>query len=52
MPAALARRNGAYIWRLDDGAKARFRAVDGTEMEASALSLDSGRPVEQFSSWR
>jgi hypothetical protein len=38
MPAALARRDGAYFWRVGDDAKARFRAVDGTEMEASALS--------------
>lgn len=38
MPAALARRDGAYVWRTGDDAKATFRAVDGTEMEASALS--------------
>jgi hypothetical protein len=38
MPAALARRDGAYLWRVGDDAKARFRAVDGTEVEASALS--------------
>jgi hypothetical protein len=38
MPAALARRDGAYFWRVGDDAKAKFRAVDGTEMEASALS--------------
>jgi hypothetical protein len=38
MPAALALREGAYVWRVGDDAKARFRAVDGTEMEASALS--------------
>ena len=38
MPAALARRDGAYVWRTGDDAKARFRAVDGTEMDASALS--------------
>jgi hypothetical protein len=38
MPAALARRDGAYLWRVGDDAKARFRAVDGTEMEATALS--------------
>jgi hypothetical protein len=38
MPAALARRDGAYFWRVGDDAKARFRAVDGTEMEAAALS--------------
>ena len=39
MPAAaLVRRDGAYAWRVGDDAKARFRAVDGTEMEASAFS--------------
>ncbi|MGF7178410.1 NAD(P)-dependent oxidoreductase [Azospirillum doebereinerae] len=38
MPAALARRDGAYAWRMGDDAKATFRAVDGTEMDASALS--------------
>jgi hypothetical protein len=38
MPAALARRDGAYVWRVGDDAKATFRAVDGTQMEASALS--------------
>ena len=37
-PAALTRRDGAFFWRAGDGAKARFRAVDGTEMEAVALS--------------
>jgi hypothetical protein len=38
MPAALARRDGAYRWRAGDDAKARFRAVDGTQVEATALS--------------
>lgn len=38
MPAALARRNGAYIWLVGEAAKAKFRAVDGTEMEASSFS--------------
>lgn len=38
LPAALARIDGAYVWRVGDDAKARFRAVDGTEVEASALS--------------
>ena len=38
MPAALARRDSAYFWRVGDDAKARFRAVDDTEMEASAFS--------------
>ena len=38
MPAALARRDGAYVWRVGDDAKGSFRAVDGTVMQASALS--------------
>lgn len=38
MPAALVRRDGAYVWRTGEAAKARFRAADDTEMEASALS--------------
>lgn len=38
MAAALERREGAFSWRTGDATTARFRAVDGTEMEASALS--------------
>lgn len=38
MPAALARRGGAYLWRVDGDARTRFHAVDGTLMEATALS--------------
>lgn len=38
MPAALARRDGGYVWRGGDDAKAEFRAADGTEIEASAFS--------------
>jgi hypothetical protein len=38
MPAALARRDGAWVWRVGDDAKASFRAVDAVEMGASALS--------------
>ncbi|MGX9427678.1 NAD(P)-dependent oxidoreductase [Bradyrhizobium sp. LeoA1S1] len=57
MPAALARRDGAYLWRVGDDAKAKFRAVDGTLMEASALSpydvvglaTATGAPNVQFS---
>lgn len=37
-PAALARHDGAYVWRVGEDAKATIRAIDGTEMEASALS--------------
>ena len=38
MPAALTRRNGVYIWREGDDAKAGFHAVDGNKMEASGFS--------------
>ena len=38
MPAALERRDGAFVWRTNDDAASRFRAFDGTEVEASALS--------------
>jgi hypothetical protein len=56
MPAALTRRDGAYLWRVGDDAKAKFRAVDGTEMEASAfspydvlgLATATGAPNVQF----
>lgn len=56
MPAALTRRDGAYFWRVGEDAKAKFRAVDGTEMEASAfspfdvvgLATATGAPNVQF----
>lgn len=38
MPAALTRRDGAYVWRCDDENKASFRAIDGTVMAASGSS--------------
>jgi hypothetical protein len=38
LPAALTRRDSAYVWRSDDDANARFRAIDGTEMAASGFS--------------
>ncbi|EWY36974.1 saccharopine dehydrogenase [Skermanella stibiiresistens SB22] len=38
LPAALTRRDGAFFWRLGEDAEARFRAIDGTEMEAVAFS--------------
>ncbi|TGN55948.1 NAD(P)-dependent oxidoreductase [Paracoccus liaowanqingii] len=38
MPAALARRDGVYVWRVDGDARTRFHAVDGTLMDATALS--------------
>jgi len=56
VPAALMRRDGAFAWRVGDDAKASFRAVDGTEMEASAFSPNdvlglatvTGAPNVQF----
>ncbi|RYG37901.1 NAD(P)-dependent oxidoreductase [bacterium] len=38
VPAALARRDGAFYWRVGEEAKAKFRAIDGVEMDAEALS--------------
>jgi len=38
MPAALTLRGGTYIWREGEDAKARFQAIDGTEIEASGFS--------------
>lgn len=38
MPAALTRRDGAYVWRSGEEAKAAFRAIDGTRVEASGFS--------------
>lgn len=35
---ALTRRDGAFLWRAGDEAVARFRAVDGVEMTAFAIS--------------
>jgi hypothetical protein len=56
VPAALARREGAYFWRIGDEAKTMFRALDGTEMEADAfspydvlgLATATGAPNVQF----
>ncbi|MBC8012215.1 MAG: NAD(P)-dependent oxidoreductase [Burkholderiales bacterium] len=56
MPAALTLRDGAYVWRAGDDAKAKVHAVDGTEMEASAfaafdivgLATATGAPNVQF----
>ena len=38
MPAALERRDSAFVWRTGDAETPRFRAIDGTEVEAVALS--------------
>ena len=56
MPAALTRRDSAYIWRAADETKAEFRAVDGTPVEASGfssidvvgLAAATGAPNVQF----
>jgi len=39
VPAALARRDGAFVWQVGDDAKTAFRAADGTVMPASAFSV-------------
>lgn len=38
MPAALTRRDSAYIWREGDDNQALFHAIDGTEIKASGFS--------------
>ncbi|KAB0681452.1 NAD(P)-dependent oxidoreductase [Aureimonas leprariae] len=38
MPAALARRKGAWVWRQGDDARTTFPAIDGTDMVASGFS--------------
>lgn len=56
MPAALTRRDGSYIWRSKDDAKAEFRAIDGTKNEAAGfssidvvgLAVATGAPNVQF----
>ena len=56
MPAALTRRDSAYIWREGDDAKTMFHAVDDTGMEASGfssidvvgLATATGAPNVQF----
>lgn len=57
MPAALARCNGAYTWKVGEEVNTRFRAADGEEMEATAfsaydvvaLATATGAPNVQFS---
>jgi len=56
MPAALTRRDGVYIWREGDEAKATFRALDGTDIAAAGfssidvvgLASSTGAPDVQF----
>jgi hypothetical protein len=56
MPAALTRRDGSYVWRSKDDAKAEFRSIDGTKVEAAGfssidvvgLAAATGAPNVQF----
>lgn len=56
LPAALTRRDGVYVWREGEDAKATFRAVDDTQTEASGfssidvvgLAAATGAPNVQF----
>ncbi len=56
LPAALTRRNGVYVWREGEDSRVSFRAVDGTEIEASGfssidvvgLAAATGAPNVQF----
>lgn len=38
LPAALTRRDGVYVWREGEDSRVRFRAVDGTQIEATGFS--------------
>lgn len=40
LPAALARRDGEFVWITGDDLKTRFRAADGTEVESTAFSVN------------
>ncbi|ROM61940.1 saccharopine dehydrogenase [Pseudomonas brassicacearum] len=56
LPAALTRRDGVYVWREGEDSKVSFRALDGTEIEASGfssidvvgLAAATGAPNVQF----
>lgn len=56
MPAALERADGSFSWRTGDAVISSMRAVDGTEIEAAAvspndllgLSLETGAPNVRF----
>ncbi|MET4108376.1 hypothetical protein [Hymenobacter sp. UYP22] len=39
MPAALVRREGAFIWQAGDESTSTFRALDGTEQRATTFSF-------------
>ena len=56
MPAALTLRDGRYVWRGKEDARAEFRAIDGTVMQAhgfssidvAGLATATGAPNVQF----
>lgn len=56
IPAALTRRDGEFFWRTGDETRAEFYAIDGTKIEAMALSpfdimglaIETGAPNVQF----
>ncbi|WP_339485593.1 NAD(P)-dependent oxidoreductase [Pseudomonas sp. EL_65y_Pfl2_R95] len=56
LPAALTRREGIYVWREGEDSRTRFRAVDGTEIDANGfssidvvgLAAATGAPNVQF----
>ncbi|MCA2371382.1 NAD(P)-dependent oxidoreductase [Agrobacterium genomosp. 3 str. CIP 111-78] len=56
MPAALTRRDGSYIWRSEEDAKAEFHAIDGTRttatgfssIDVAGLAAATGAPNVQF----
>jgi len=56
LPAALTRCDGVFVWREGEDSKARFHAVDGTEIEAAGfssidvvgLAAATGAPNVQF----
>ncbi|MBP1848167.1 hypothetical protein J2046_006457 [Rhizobium petrolearium] len=56
MPAALTRRDGSYVWRSEDDAKAEFRAIDGSKtagtgfssIDVAGLAAATGAPNVQF----
>ncbi len=56
LPSALTRRDGAYVWRSGDEAKATFSAIDGTtisgmgfsSIDVAGLAAATGAPNVQF----
>ena len=56
LPAAFTRRDGSYVWRSGEDAKAEFRALDGARVEGAGfssidvagLAAATGAPNVQF----